>query len=131
MEVATTTTSGSKRMDQQSTNRFLPDGPPLCVVVPNICQLTIAWLTATILLIKVYTLTGSIKIGNSSDTYPPSTTVVLTSQVDEDGVQLTAAHTVEGEETRFVLIAGEPLAQPVVQHGPFVMTSRQEIIQAL
>ena len=32
--------------------------------------------------------------------------------------------------TRFVVIAGEPINETVVQHGPFVMNSREEIMQA-
>lgn len=32
---------------------------------------------------------------------------------------------------RFVLVAGKPLGEPVVQHGPFVMNSRAEIQQAM
>ncbi|CAI0452196.1 unnamed protein product [Linum tenue] len=32
---------------------------------------------------------------------------------------------------RFVLIAGQPLNQPVVQHGPFVMNTEAEIHQAI
>lgn len=35
------------------------------------------------------------------------------------------------EETRLLLLSGEPLHQPVVGHGPFVMTSREEIAQAI
>ncbi len=35
------------------------------------------------------------------------------------------------EPLRLVLIAGKPLNEPVVQHGPFVMNTRQEIEQAL
>ena len=30
----------------------------------------------------------------------------------------------------FVLIAGKPLNEPIVQHGPFVMNTREEIEQA-
>jgi len=30
-----------------------------------------------------------------------------------------------------ILLAGKPLKQPIVQYGPFVMNSRQEIYQAL
>ncbi|KAI3377487.1 hypothetical protein L3Q82_008668, partial [Scortum barcoo] len=33
--------------------------------------------------------------------------------------------------SHFVLIAGEPLKEPVVQHGPFVMTTEEEIRQAI
>ena len=37
-----------------------------------------------------------------------------------------------GEEgTRFLLLAAKPLREPVVQYGPFVMNTREEIEQAL
>jgi redox-sensitive bicupin YhaK (pirin superfamily) len=32
---------------------------------------------------------------------------------------------------RFLLLAARPLGEPVVQHGPFVMNSREEIEQAI
>lgn len=32
---------------------------------------------------------------------------------------------------RFALVAGQPLNEPVVQHGPFVMSTRAEIQQAM
>jgi hypothetical protein len=32
---------------------------------------------------------------------------------------------------RFLLIAAKPLREPVVQYGPFVMNTREEIEQAL
>ncbi|KAH3705043.1 pirin-like [Dreissena polymorpha] len=35
------------------------------------------------------------------------------------------------EECRLLLIAGEPLREPVVQHGPFVMNTEQQITQAI
>ena len=34
-------------------------------------------------------------------------------------------------ETRFVLLAAAPLGEPVVQYGPFVMNTREEIEQAI
>lgn len=43
-----------------------------------------------------------------------------------DGVVLRA----EGGPAKAVLIAGRPLNEPIVQHGPFVMNSQEEILQA-
>jgi redox-sensitive bicupin YhaK (pirin superfamily) len=34
------------------------------------------------------------------------------------------------DELRFILVAGRPIEEPIVQYGPFVMTSREEIEQA-
>lgn len=36
-----------------------------------------------------------------------------------------------GQAARFLLVAGRPLREPIVQYGPFVMSSRAEIEQAL
>jgi len=36
-----------------------------------------------------------------------------------------------GAETRFLLLAGKPLRQPIVQYGPFVMNTSEQIEQAL
>ncbi len=35
------------------------------------------------------------------------------------------------EAARFILLAGKPLGEPVVQYGPFVMNTREEIEQAI
>ena len=32
---------------------------------------------------------------------------------------------------RFILVAGKPLHEPVVQYGPFVMNSREEVERAM
>lgn len=45
---------------------------------------------------------------------------------DEGELHLASAH-----GARVLLIAGTPLNEPIVQYGPFVMNSREEIEQAL
>lgn len=42
-----------------------------------------------------------------------------------DGIEITAP-----EGARLILVAGRPLGEPVVQYGPFVMNTREEIEQA-
>ncbi|KAG0024922.1 hypothetical protein BGZ82_010311 [Podila clonocystis] len=44
----------------------------------------------------------------------------------EDGTD-TIKITTKDEGARFVIIAGEPLHEPIVQHGPFVMNTKEEI----
>jgi hypothetical protein len=46
---------------------------------------------------------------------------------DGDSVEVRAGN----EETRFLLVSGKPLNEPVARYGPFVMNTRQEIGQAL
>lgn len=43
-----------------------------------------------------------------------------------DEITLTAGD----EGARFILVSGQPLGEPIVQHGPFVMNTRAEIEQA-
>ena len=38
---------------------------------------------------------------------------------------------VEGEPARALLIAGQPLREPIAQYGPFVMNTRQQLLEAV
>jgi redox-sensitive bicupin YhaK (pirin superfamily) len=45
-----------------------------------------------------------------------------------DTVEITAT---ADERARFILVAGNPIKEPIVHYGPFVMNSREEIMQAV
>jgi redox-sensitive bicupin YhaK (pirin superfamily) len=51
---------------------------------------------------------------------------ILSNTSGADGVTLSAT-----EDARLILVAGKPLNEPLVQYGPFVMNTQQEIHQAL
>ena len=43
-----------------------------------------------------------------------------------------ARETLEGlEDTRILLLSGQPLNEPVVSHGPFVMNTQTQIMEAM
>ncbi len=57
---------------------------------------------------------------------PAHNTLLLTNEEGETGLQVVAP-----SACRFVVIGGKPLGEPIVQHGPFVMNTRSEIMQAM
>jgi redox-sensitive bicupin YhaK (pirin superfamily) len=56
----------------------------------------------------------------------PATSCILKNEAGSDGVLMRA----EGA-TRALLIAGQPLREPIVQYGPFVMNTQAEIFKAI
>ena len=70
----------------------------------------------------IYVYRGSVKI---SDTQVDSRRMGILSN-DADSVALTATC-----DARLILVAGKPLNEPIVQYGPFVMNTQEEIHQAL
>ncbi|KAI0807127.1 RmlC-like cupin domain-containing protein [Fomes fomentarius] len=71
----------------------------------------------------IYLMSGGLRVGPDSTVHEPYHTLVLSADSTQNGVELTATE----EKTELMLAAAEPLDQPVVQYGPFVMTSREEI----
>jgi hypothetical protein len=49
---------------------------------------------------------------------------ILSNDSDSVGVSAT-------EPSRFILVAGKPLKEPIAQYGPFVMNTQDEIEQTL
>lgn len=73
----------------------------------------------------VYVYRGGLSIEGTA--VPLQRMAVLANRADSDGVVLTAGD----EPTRALLIAGRPLKEPIAQYGPFVMNTRDELMQAV
>lgn len=72
----------------------------------------------------LYILEGHAEVGTTNTRCEAHHTITLTR--DGDGVVVRTGDS----RCSFVLLAGEPIGEPVVQHGPFVMNTREEIMQA-
>lgn len=73
----------------------------------------------------VYVFEGSAATGGDQRTELPTSSAALLSNGDRVVIEAGA------EGARLLLLAGKPLNEPVVQYGPFVMNTREEIEQAL
>jgi redox-sensitive bicupin YhaK (pirin superfamily) len=73
----------------------------------------------------VYVYRGSVVVADTE--VPRQRMALLANTPGSDGVVLTAGP----EGPRAVLIAGQPLNEPIAQYGPFVMNTNQEIYQAV
>lgn len=72
----------------------------------------------------VYVYRGALDIGDTP--VPVQRMAILANDDASDGVVLKAQ-----AATRALLIAGKPLGEPVAQHGPFVMNTHDELVQAV
>ena len=90
----------------------LPAGASFAQVLPPTCNAF------------VFVYRGELQIGDKQ--VPQQRMAILKNEADSDGVVLHAA-----APARALLIAGQPLREPIVQYGPFVMNSQAEIFQAI
>jgi quercetin 2,3-dioxygenase len=74
----------------------------------------------------VYVFEGSLDVGAQGATIKLGT---HTAGVLASGDQVEVTAGTDG--ARFLLLAGRPLGEPIAQHGPFVMNTREEIEQAI
>ena len=72
----------------------------------------------------LYVYRGAITIDGK--TVPSQRMAILANTAQADGVVIDAS-----PDTKMILVAGKPLKQPIVQYGPFVMNTKEEIYQAL
>lgn len=70
----------------------------------------------------VYIFEGQGRVGNTE--LPQHHLAVL---ADGDELKVNSS----GQQTRFIMVAGRPLREAVVQYGPFVMNTQEQIQQAL
>jgi len=72
----------------------------------------------------VYAYRGGLTIGSTM--LGENRMAILTNTPQADGVVLIASG-----PAKALLVAGRPLGEPIVQHGPFVMNTKEEIYKAL
>ncbi len=74
----------------------------------------------------VYVYRGALEVlGQHTSTPVPAQRMAILAN-EGDGVRLRA-----NAGTRALLIAGRPLGEPIAQYGPFVMNTREELMQAV
>jgi redox-sensitive bicupin YhaK (pirin superfamily) len=72
----------------------------------------------------VYVYRGEVSIAGKA--VPTQRMAILANEPRSDGVVIQAS-----TDARLLLIAGKPLKEPIVQYGPFVMNTQDEIRQAM
>ncbi|MFC5473316.1 pirin family protein [Paraherbaspirillum soli] len=74
----------------------------------------------------LYVFEGGLKVGEDARLAPAGRMAILSNSADAAGVTVQA----QGD-SRFLLIAGKPLNEPIAQWGPFVMNTREQVEQAM
>lgn len=72
----------------------------------------------------IYVYRGEVRIGGQA--VPLQRMAILANTPKTDGVVIEAS-----SDAKLILVAGKPLKEPIVQYGPFVMNTKEEIYQAL
>jgi redox-sensitive bicupin YhaK (pirin superfamily) len=75
-----------------------------------------------------YTISGTVQFGKDAQTVEQYHNTVF----EQKGDSVVASVKEDAkEESRFILVAGLPLDQKIVQYGPFVLTKEEDIYEAL
>jgi redox-sensitive bicupin YhaK (pirin superfamily) len=76
----------------------------------------------------MYVYEGSVRVGSGSDA-----AIVKTGElaVLSEGTEVRLEGDSNDAVNRAILVAGRPLREPVARHGPFVMNTREQLVQAV
>ncbi len=72
----------------------------------------------------LYVYRGEVTL--DSQAVPAQRMAILANDPGTDGLRITAS-----QDAKVILIAGQPLGEPIAQYGPFVMNTEAEIYQAI
>lgn len=72
----------------------------------------------------VFVLSGSVTLNGTTSVGEADLAVL---DVDGDRTRLRA----EGQDATILVMGGEPIREPIARYGPFVMNTRQELVQAV
>ena len=72
----------------------------------------------------IYVYRGEVSVAGK--VVPSQRMAIFANELQSDGVVIQA-----NGDAKFILISGSPLKEPIVQYGPFVMNTQQEIYEAL
>ena len=72
----------------------------------------------------VYLVEGEIKIGDKNHNKVQGSTLILLTKGEKLKVKGIT-------KSKFLLLSGKPIGEPIARGGPFVMNTKQEIIKAV
>ncbi|MCX9155854.1 pirin family protein [Niveibacterium sp. 24ML] len=70
----------------------------------------------------IYVYRGEVAIGGDQEGVGERRMAILANDAAADGIAVQAC-----KDARLIIVAGKPLGEPIVQYGPFVMNTREEI----
>jgi quercetin 2,3-dioxygenase len=76
----------------------------------------------------MYVFDGSVRVGDGADA---AVVKAGTLAVLGEGSEVRLTGESKGEVSRAILVAGRPLHEPVARYGPFVMNTREQLMQAV
>ncbi len=115
------------RLDEQTGAIERPDTEPLYLDVSLPAGSTFAHALSAHFNAFIYVYAGEVQIGELARQVSATQMGILTTSPQADQISLRAGD----RPARLLLIAGQPLREPIVQWGPFVMNTQEEVMQAV